>query len=161
MPCRRNPCRLSIHLAFTCSYRWSLKRSVKKRTWTTGSAFSTNESGWSVTVTGSQPRGLQSDLQLPYGRMPDVAVAIQMNFLVARQNNQNYIKKTKQNTKFQPTVRGRTNIISLVLCVWCPQKSCHVISKTSIPLPFLGTCFNILLRICILKFHVHSISLDI
>ena len=41
----RNPCRLYIHLAFTCS-SGSHKRSVK-RTWT-GSAFSTNESAWSV-----------------------------------------------------------------------------------------------------------------
>ena len=53
MPCR-DPCRLHNHLAFTSSLRWSLKRSVK-RTWT-GSAFSTNESAWSVTVTGLQSR---------------------------------------------------------------------------------------------------------
>ena len=51
MTCR-SPSRLYIHLAFTYSLRWSLKRSVK-RTWT-GSAFSTNESAWSVMVTGSQ-----------------------------------------------------------------------------------------------------------
>ena len=43
MPCR-NPYRLYIHLAFIL--RWSLKSSVN-RTWT-GSAFSTNESAWSV-----------------------------------------------------------------------------------------------------------------
>ena len=53
MPCR-NPCRLYFHLAFTYTLRWSLERSVK-RTWT-GSAFSTNESAWSVMVTGSQSR---------------------------------------------------------------------------------------------------------
>ena len=54
MPCR-NPWRLYIHRAFTYSLCWrSLKRSVKYRTWTTGSAFSTNESAWSVMVTGSE-----------------------------------------------------------------------------------------------------------
>jgi hypothetical protein len=53
MPCR-NPCRLCIHLSFTYILRWSLKRSVK---WTwTGSTLSTNESAWSVRVTGSQSR---------------------------------------------------------------------------------------------------------
>jgi hypothetical protein len=53
MPCR-NPRRIYIHLAFTYILRWSLKRSVK---WTwTGSAFSTNESAWSVMVVGSQSR---------------------------------------------------------------------------------------------------------
>ena len=41
------------HLAFTYLLCWSLKRSVKKWTWT-GSAFSTNESAWSVMVTDSQ-----------------------------------------------------------------------------------------------------------
>ena len=51
MPCR-NPCRLYVHLAFTCSLRWSLKCSVN-RTWT-NSAFSINENAWSVMVTGSQ-----------------------------------------------------------------------------------------------------------
>ena len=52
MPCR-NPCRLTIHLTFTYILRWSLKRSVKLEL---GSAppFSTNESAWSVMVTGSQ-----------------------------------------------------------------------------------------------------------
>ena len=54
MPCK-NPRRLYIHLAFTCILRWSLKRSVKRQTWT-GSAFSTNESAWSVMVTGSRSR---------------------------------------------------------------------------------------------------------
>ena len=49
---RRNPCRLHIHLAFTYSLRWSLKRSVR-RTWT-GPAFSTVESAWSVMVMGFQ-----------------------------------------------------------------------------------------------------------
>ena len=53
MPCR-NPCRLYIHIAFTYILCWSLKRSVK-RTWT-GSTLSTNESAWSVMVTGSQSR---------------------------------------------------------------------------------------------------------
>ena len=48
-------CRLYVHLAFTCILRWSLKRSVKQRTWT-GSPFSTNESVWSVMVRGSQSR---------------------------------------------------------------------------------------------------------
>ena len=52
MPCR-NPHRLYIHLAFTHSLRWSLNQRSVKRTWT-GSAFSTNESAWSVMVTGSQ-----------------------------------------------------------------------------------------------------------
>jgi hypothetical protein len=54
MPCK-NPCRLSIHLAFTYSVG-SFDRSVK-RNWT-GSTFSTNESAWSVLVTGSQSRVL-------------------------------------------------------------------------------------------------------
>ena len=49
MPCR-DPCRLYIHLAIHMLC-WSLKRSIK-RTWT-GSVFSTNESAWSVMVTGS------------------------------------------------------------------------------------------------------------
>ena len=48
---RRNPCRLQ-----TCSLRWSLKRRSVKRTWTTGSAFPTNESAWRVTVMGSHSR---------------------------------------------------------------------------------------------------------
>jgi hypothetical protein len=48
-----------IHVDFynpSCIHllRWSLKRSVR-RTWT-GSAFSTNESAWSVMATGSQSR---------------------------------------------------------------------------------------------------------
>ena len=46
MPCR-NPCRL-LHPSCIHILRWSLKRSVK-RTWTS-SAFSTNESAWSVMV---------------------------------------------------------------------------------------------------------------
>jgi hypothetical protein len=50
MPCR-NPCRLYIHLAFTYSIG-ALERSVK-RTWTS-STFFTNESAWSMMVTGSQ-----------------------------------------------------------------------------------------------------------
>jgi hypothetical protein len=53
MPCR-NLCRLYIHIAFTYILRWCLKRSVKWN-WT-GSAFSTNESAWSVVITGSQSR---------------------------------------------------------------------------------------------------------
>ena len=52
---RKNPCRLYIHLALAYTLCWSLKRSVE-RTWT-GSAVSTNESAWSVMVTGSQSRG--------------------------------------------------------------------------------------------------------
>jgi hypothetical protein len=44
----------SIILAFTYILWWSLKHSGK-RTWT-GSAFSTNESAWSVMVTGYQSR---------------------------------------------------------------------------------------------------------
>ena len=51
MPCR-HLCRLYIHLAFTYILCWSLQCSVE-RTWM-GSAFSTNESAWSVIVTGSQ-----------------------------------------------------------------------------------------------------------
>ena len=51
----RNPCRLDIHLAFTYIPHRSLERSVKSRT-RTGSAFSTNESAWSVMVTGCQSR---------------------------------------------------------------------------------------------------------
>ena len=50
MPCR-NPCRHYIHLPFTYLLRWSLKHSVKW-TWTGFSAFSTNESAWSVTING-------------------------------------------------------------------------------------------------------------
>jgi hypothetical protein len=53
MSCR-NPCRLYIHLAFTCLLHWSLERSVKQRTWRTSSAFSTKESAWNVFVAGSQ-----------------------------------------------------------------------------------------------------------
>jgi hypothetical protein len=49
----RNPCRLYIHLAFTYSVGPSSVVCVK-RTWT-GTAFSTNESAWSVMDTGSQP----------------------------------------------------------------------------------------------------------
>ena len=44
----------TLHLSCIHIFRWSLKRSVK-RTWT-GSACSTNESAWSVMVTGSQSR---------------------------------------------------------------------------------------------------------
>ena len=55
MPCT-NPSRPYIRLAFTYSLRWSLKRSVKQRTWTGSFAFSTNESAGSVMVTGSQSR---------------------------------------------------------------------------------------------------------
>jgi hypothetical protein len=48
----QNPCRLYIHLAFTCSVGHS-KGSVK---WTwTGSDFSTNERARSIMVTGSLP----------------------------------------------------------------------------------------------------------
>ena len=51
-------CHVGNHVDFTPScihiLRWSLKHSAK-RTWT-GSAFSTNESAWSVMVTGSQSR---------------------------------------------------------------------------------------------------------
>jgi hypothetical protein len=50
---RRNPCRLYIHRAFTYPLCWSLECSVKQWIWT-GSAFSTNESAWSVMVMGSQ-----------------------------------------------------------------------------------------------------------
>ena len=46
----RNPHRFYMHLAVPYILRWSLKHSGK-RTWT-GSAFSTNESAWSVMVTG-------------------------------------------------------------------------------------------------------------
>jgi hypothetical protein len=52
MPCR-DPCRLYNHLAFANSV--SPSSASVKWTWT-GSAFSTNESAWSVMVTGSQPR---------------------------------------------------------------------------------------------------------
>ena len=38
MPCR-SLCRLYIHLAFTYTLRWSLKRSMKERTWTGSFAF--------------------------------------------------------------------------------------------------------------------------
>jgi hypothetical protein len=50
---RRNPCRLYIHLAFT--YTVGPQAWCEARTWT-GLAFSTKESAWSVTVTGSQSR---------------------------------------------------------------------------------------------------------
>ena len=44
----------TLHSSCIHLLRWSLKRSVK---WTwTGSIFSTNESAWSVLVTGSQSR---------------------------------------------------------------------------------------------------------
>ena len=52
MSCR-NPCRLYIHLVVHKLHS-SLKHSVRQ-TWTS-SAFSTNESAWSVMVTGSQSR---------------------------------------------------------------------------------------------------------
>ena len=53
MPCQ-NPRRLYVHLVFTYSIYWSLKLSVK-RTWT-GSAFSTNESAWSLMVSWALSR---------------------------------------------------------------------------------------------------------
>ena len=49
------PCRLYIHLAFTCILLWSLKRSVK-RTWTTPPPLSTNESAL-IKVHGHGPSG--------------------------------------------------------------------------------------------------------
>ena len=52
VPCRI-PCRL-LHPSCIHVLCWSLKHSVK-RTWT-NSTFSTNESPWSVMVTGSQSR---------------------------------------------------------------------------------------------------------
>ena len=55
-------CHVGIHVHFTSivhsltySVTYSLKRSVKRRSWT-GSTFSTNESAWSVMVTGSHTR---------------------------------------------------------------------------------------------------------
>ena len=51
LPCRNSCTRLCIHLTFT--YSVGPSSICVKRTWT-GSTFSTNESAWSVTVTGSQ-----------------------------------------------------------------------------------------------------------
>ena len=54
IPCRTPRKLKTLHPSCIHILRWSLKRGLEP-TWT-GSAFSTNESAWSETVTGSQSR---------------------------------------------------------------------------------------------------------
>jgi hypothetical protein len=122
MPCR-NPCRLYIHLAVHILL-WSLKRSVKKWTWT-GAAFSTNESAWGVLVMGSQSRvwnGPHPQCQRKYSinQAQDKDSSCQQNLLYF-----NHLEAISDWSKYESTMqpyyytKQQLQIMSALNIRWC------------------------------------------
>ena len=111
MPCK-NPCRLYIHLAFTYSVG--------------PSTFSTNESAWSVTVTGSQSRvwsdlGQHGTLSKAYTRVSheDFAWNIDATYISSKRKlPQSHVLGSRLYRSsflgFQPSLNDLTSFLSYI-----------------------------------------------